>query len=224
MVSGASYTYTFGLPISSSSGASYTYTFGLPISSASGASYTYTFGDAIPFSGSATFHIVRGEEAPVSDQGSSTFQSLRGTPDVTDGLIRGTQFRPNTIGSDRFNNRLTSVLSITSTINLSSTGITTLFTVPTGNMALLQGVALRSTASTATTDATISLGINPSTTNLFDLQELVQFRVADDVFSLWSDKSTTLVAQSGEQIDLDVTIAATGGALVVSAYLIGFLI
>jgi len=143
---------------------------------------------------------------------------------MANGLIRGPQFRLNTIGADRFNNRLTSVLSTTSAINLTSTGLTSLFTVPTGNMALIQGVVLRSTIGSTTTDPTVSIGVNPSTTNLFDLQELVQFRVGDDVFSLWSDKSTTLVAQSGEQIDLDVTIAATGGTLTAEAYLIGFLI
>lgn len=140
------------------------------------------------------------------------------------GLIRGPQFRLNTIGADRFNNRLTSILSTTSTIDLTTTGGTTIFTVPSGNMALIQGVVLRTVTGPASTDATISIGINPSTTNLFDLQELVQFRVTDDVFSLWLDKSTTLVAQSGEQIDFNVTIAATGGTLIADAYLIGFLI
>jgi len=182
-----------------------------------------TIEDPIVVSGSSTFHIVRGEEVPTPNKGSSTFQSERGTLDLTNGLIRGPQFRANTIGGDRFNNRLTSVLSTTPIIDLTSTGLTSLFTVPAGNMALIQGVILRSTFGSATTDATISVGVGPSTTNLFDLQELVQVRTTYDIFSLWSDKSTTLVVQSGEQIDLDVTVAATG-TLIADAYLIGFLI
>jgi hypothetical protein len=212
------------LPLPVVQGASYTYTFGLPISSVQGASYTYTFGDAIPVSGSATFHLVRGELAPASNRGSTTFQSTRDAPIITNGLIRGPQFRLNTIGADRFNNRLTSVLSTISPVHLTDTGTTTLYTVPTGNLALIQGVIIRSILGPATTDATISLGINPSTTNLFDLQQLVNVRTINDIFSLWSDRSTTLVAQEGDQIDLDVTIAATGGSMNVTVYLIGFLI
>jgi hypothetical protein len=171
---------------------------------------------------STPFRYVR--DAELVPRPSTPFRYLRGAPPAFDpNIIRGLQFRPRIIGDDRFVNRLTSVLSTTSAIDLTATGTTPLFTVPAGNLALIQGVILRVTSGTASTDATISLGINPSTTDLFDEQELVQFRIVNDVFSLWSDKSTILVAQEGDQIDLDVTVAAAG-TLNPDAYLIGFLI
>lgn len=200
-----------------------------------------TIEDSIIVSGSATVHTVRGAVVPVADQGSTiyytvrgelfpvpnrgstTFHSLKAAPVATLFLIRGAQFKINTIGDDRFVSRLTSVLSITF-IDLTFTGITTIFTVPSGKTALIHGVVLHSTIGNAATDATSSLGINPSTTNLFALQELVNLRNTNDVWSFWSDKSTTLIAQAGEQIDLNITIAATGGVLGASVYLIGFLI
>jgi hypothetical protein len=152
----------------------------------------------------------------------SVFSHTRGAP-VIDGLIRGPQFRYRTIGDDRFVNRLTSVISTTSAIDLTTTSVTNLYTVPVNKLLLIQGVVLRATNGSASTDATVSVGINPSTTNIFDLQELVLFRNANDLWSLWNDKSTTLAAQASEQIDLTVDIAATG-TLDTDAYLIGFLI
>jgi len=97
-------------------------------------------------------------------------------------------------------------------------------TEPPASFAIIHGVLLRATTGGATADATVSLGINPSTINLFDTQETVEFRATNDTFGLWSDKSTTLAALPDDTIDLDVTVAATGGSLTVDAYLIGFLL
>jgi len=95
---------------------------------------------------------------------------------------------------------------------------------PSASFAFINGVVLRATVGGATVDATISLGVNPSTTDIFDTQETVNFRALNDTFALWSDKSTTIAAVTDDVIDLNVAIAATGGSLTVDAYLIGFLI
>jgi hypothetical protein len=167
---------------------------------------------------SSTLHTLRGGE--LSPHGSSVFQSTRGilVPEGVN-LIRGPQFRFNTIGDDRFVNRLSSVLSKI-VVNLSSTGQTTLYTVPSGNIALIQGVILRS-GGTATSDPTVSVGINPSTDNIFGVQQLVNFQAANDIFSLWSDKSTTLSANGSDQIDLDVIVSSPVFAEI---YVIGILL
>lgn len=170
--------------------------------------------------GSVYTHVL--DEGLIERSG-SVYTHTRGTP-VINLFLRGAQFRVNTFGDDRFVSRLTSVLSTTSTVNLTATGTTSLFTVPASNTALIHGVVLRATLGSATTDATVSLGINPSTINLFDLEPLVSFRNTNDVWSLWSDKTTTLIAQGNSQIDFDVTTAATGGSLNADIYLIGFLI
>jgi hypothetical protein len=191
--------------------------------------------------GSVTLHLVRGASEPVVDQGSATFraikgasisnkssgtfQSQRGTPILIEGLIRGPQFRDATIDQDRFVvGNIANVLSTASSVDLTAMGTSVIYTVPADSLVLIQGVILRATAGTVSTDATVSLGVNPSTTDLFDPTLLLEFRSVNDTFSLWSDKSTTVIGQAGETIDLDVTIAATGGLLTVDAYLVGMLL
>lgn len=179
-----------------------------------------TSGASIIERGSSVFFDTTG--AAILERGSSTFFDTGGTQVLN--LIRGPQLRFRTVGDDRFVNRLASILSTTSAIDMTSTATIPLYTVPTGKIAVINGLVFRSTLGSATTNAEVSVGINPSTTNIFDAQELVEFKNTDDIWSLWSDKSTTVIAQASEQVDLDVITAATGGTLDVDAYLIGFLI
>jgi hypothetical protein len=207
--------------VASNQGTPFRFVRGTPIVVSGSSTFHIVRGEEapVPNQGSSTFHIIRGEEFPVPNQGSSTFQSERGTIDPTNGLIRGPQFRGNTIGGDRFNNRLTTVLSSIA-IDLSVTGQTTIYTVPAGKIALIQGVIFLARG-TAASDPTVSVGINPSTDDIFASQQLVNFQTSNDVFSLWSDKSTTLVANASDQIDLDVTVSSS---LAAAVYVIGILL
>jgi hypothetical protein len=223
---GTSFTFTRNAAVAPRQGNPFTFVRSTPIIVSGSTTFITVRGEAspVPSQGSTTFITVRGEVFPVPEQGSATFRDLRGTADLTNGLIRGPQFRSNTIADDRFVNRLSSVLSNIA-VDLSSTGQTTIYTVPSGNIALIQGVVFLARG-TATSDPTVSVGINPSTDNIFDSQQLVNFQANNDVFSLWSDKSTTLVANGSDQIDVDVTIASLPQTPGMSAevYVIGHLL
>jgi hypothetical protein len=186
-----------------------------------GSVYTHTRDALLAERAGSVFTHTRDVE--LLERSGSVFTHTRGAPYV-EGLIRGPQFRRATIGDDRFVNRLTSVLVTTTAIDLTSSGTTTtLYTVPAGKIAFINGIIFRAVQESAVTDASVSVGINPSADNLFDEQQLVNFRVVHDVWSLWSDKSTTLIAQAGEQIDVNIVTPATG-SLLADAYLIGFLL
>lgn len=184
-----------------------------------GSTYSFLRGAAAEPGAGATYSFLRG--AAFTPGPGATYSFTREDLFVN-GLIRGPQFQANTIGDDRFINRLTSVLSTTS-VDLAATGINSLLTVPSNKLALIQGIILRVTNDPATTDASISIGVNPSTVNIFSEQQLLQLRNTNDTWSLWSDKSTTIAADAAETIDLDVTVAATG-TLLCDVYVIGLLI
>jgi len=136
-------------------------------------------------------------------------------------ILRGPQFRPANLARNIFTQSLFSVLSTTTGINLLSAATTSLFTTTAG-LTLIHGIVLRVTTGTGVSgDATVSIGINPSTTNLFSEQELINVRALNDVYSFWSDKSTTLVADLSDVIDLTVTNAGTGTTLVAEAFVVG---
>lgn len=138
--------------------------------------------------------------------------------------IRGPQFESATIGVDRFANTPLSVLSAGTTVDLTATGSTTIYTVPSNRSLLVAGCLLQiTTANTVSTDATASLGISPSTDNLFNAEPLVETQGVNDVWSFWSDKTTLLMASAGESIVVDVTVAATATQLNAATHLIGIL-
>ena len=95
----------------------------------------------------------------------------------------------------------------------------------TGKTAIILGCLLRiKSANTVTVDAAASLGINPSTTDLFAAETLVGVQSISDVWSFWKDTSVGLVANSADLVDLDVTVAATAATLTCDVFVIGLLI
>ena len=148
-------------------------------------------------------------------------QVILGTSILIHNVIRGPQFRTANLTRSIFIQPLFSILSRTIGISLLSAATTNIFTATAG-VTLIHGIVLRITSSTGiSADASISIGINPSTTNLFSAQDLINVRNLNDVYSFWSDKSTTLIATATDAIDLTVTNAATGTTLVAEAFVIG---
>jgi hypothetical protein len=169
-------------------------------------------------SASSTVDIVKG--AGLEPSASSTINVTKGPPIPLLPLIRGLQFEAEQLRQNIFEQPLLSILSKTESINLKTIATTSLYTA-TG-LTLIHGVVLRVTTGTAiTADATVSAGVNPSTTNLFSAEELIDVRALNDIYSFWSDKSTTLIMQNADVLDLRVTIAATGSVLIAEAHVIG---
>lgn len=140
-------------------------------------------------------------------------------------VLRGSQFGTNTIALDRFSSPLMAILSVTTDLDLTTTGTTTVYTVPAGKSAIVLGCLLRiKAADTVTTDAEVSIGINPSTTDLFAAETLVAVQAVNDFWSFWKDESGGALAGSGSLIDLNVITAATATTLDSDIYLIGLLI
>lgn len=139
--------------------------------------------------------------------------------------LRGPQFRLNTIALDRFASPLGAVIDTFEDLDLTATGTTTIYTVPAGNSVIITGCLIRiKTADTVTTDADVSVGINPSTTDIFDTETLVGVQSVSDFWNFWQQSSAGLIANSGALIDLDVAVAATATTLTADVYIIGLLL
>jgi hypothetical protein len=140
-------------------------------------------------------------------------------------ILRGAQFAERGIALDRFADPLAAILTVFEDLDLTATSTTTIYTVPTGKTAIILGCLLRiKSANTVTVDAAASLGINPSTTDLFAAETLVGVQSISDVWSFWKDTSGGLVANSADLVDLDVSVAATATTLTCDVFVIGLLI
>jgi len=112
--------------------------------------------------------------------------------EILQSVFRGPQFRANDLTRNVFTQPLFSVLATKTGINLLSAATTTLFTTTAG-VSLIQGIILIITTGTSITgDATVSIGINPSTTNLFVAQELITVRNLNDVYSFLCNRDSNL--------------------------------
>jgi hypothetical protein len=134
-------------------------------------------------------------------------------------LIRGPQFKSGTIDSDRFVSPLGLVLTRI-TVDLAATGTSAIYTVPAGKTALVQGIVFRALGA-AGSDPTVSVGINPSTDNIFDSQQLVNFPTVGNLFTLWNDKGVSTISNAADQIDLNVVVASS---LTAEVFVLGFLL
>jgi hypothetical protein len=140
-------------------------------------------------------------------------------------LIRGPQIQEANVEVDRLQNITSHAVSSVVDINLTTTGLTTLYTVPSGNKFLILGVLLQAqTADTVTGDASASIGISPSTTDVFAEETLLGFNSATSTYQFWANLNKAVIANAGDVIRLDVTTGATATNLTATAYLIGLLI
>lgn len=124
-----------------------------------------------------------------------------------------------------------SLLSTTTSINLLSGGTTTLYTVPSGNSAIITDCILRLTSVTGLTTHGSYLVDSTSNTFLPTTTPNSSFNVVDELWS-WSRQAGTTTALSAiwdlapasAAVRFNVSVSATASALVATAYLFGILI
>lgn len=119
------------------------------------------------------------------------------------------------------------VLGSATGIDLTSTGETTIYTVPSGRSAVILDVILVATAATAANgDASAGVGMNAGADDLFS-PVTIAINAADDMYQFIRAafiSGATVIATSGQTVDLGVDSADTGTALTVTAYAIGYLV
>lgn len=137
--------------------------------------------------------------------------------------IRGPQVEPKTIETNRIIPDLAASLATVGDIDLTSTGQTTLYTVPAGtSKVLVLGVVIAATyANTVTVVPEVSIGVSPSTDDIFAVELLTGFDVTPETYTFWGNLNTGHIATTGESIILNVSTAATATGLVAAARLIG---
>jgi len=128
-----------------------------------------------------------------------------------------------TLGSGTTNSgSMFPMLASAKNISLATTGTTIIFTNPnTGNTFHATGILLKPVGTpTASTAALINLYVASSE----DVLETVSVLLHDaSRHSYYNIQGTTHTSQNTESITLEVSNAATGGTLVVDAYLFGFM-
>jgi hypothetical protein len=180
--------------------------------------YWDTRGAAVVDEGSTTYFDIRG--AGISSTGSTTFFDIRGSEIYDSAGIRGPQIEPYDLELDRLVNITSASLAIVDDIDLTSIATTPLFTATQKTYVL--GVILRiTTADTVTVVAEASIGVNPSTNDMFANEQLVNFDAVDDLYAFWNNSNTGIILNTAEQLDLSVNTGATATSLIAVAYVIG---
>jgi hypothetical protein len=139
--------------------------------------------------------------------------------------FRGAQLNSATLSEDRLAREAGYNVATITDIDLTSVATTTLYTVPSDKTLMLLGVILQVTAeTTATVPPDASVGINPSTDNVFAAETLVGLNAVGKTYYFWSNLTTSTIAGPGDVIDLRVSVGATAGALDATARVVGILV
>jgi hypothetical protein len=134
--------------------------------------------------------------------------------------IRGPQVEPYDLELDRLANITSASLSIIAGVDLTAIATTALYTAPQKSYIL--GVLIRVTAANSVTvPADASIGVNPSTDNLFAEEQLISLDVVDDLYGFWANVGTGTILNASDQLDLVVTTGATASSLIATVYVIG---
>jgi len=184
-----------------------------------GSTYSFISGEtALPGSG-APFSFARGA-LPVPGSG-STYSFERGTP-VGERGIRNEQIQLATLTGDRFTDTPIEMVASIYGLDLAQSGVTNIYTVPTGVFAVVVGVIIEAIeASAVTVVPSVSIGIVAGETDIFDTEALQDFDTLGDTWSNWLSFSTGRAAAESEVIKINVT-AATATQLLGNVHLIGF--
>jgi hypothetical protein len=140
-------------------------------------------------------------------------------------LLRGPQISEGTLAEDRLVRTTAYVLDTTASIDLTSTGTTTIYTAPSTKTALIFGVILQvTTADTVTVVPDASIGLNPSTDNVFAVETLTSLDAVDELYHFWANIHKAVAISNGGVLDLDVDTAATATTLTATARVIGIVL
>lgn len=122
-------------------------------------------------------------------------------------------------------------LSTTTGIDLSAIGTTALYTVPTGQSAIIIGAIVRVTdltsGSTVSSDVALGIGVDSAQGDIISSQTLTNLRALNDAFHISNTNSLLRVATAGEIISagIDTGAVVTSGSTFEAAIdLIGYLI
>lgn len=111
----------------------------------------------------------------------------------------------------------------TTSVDLKTTGNTTLYTVPTGKTFISSMLILSSTASGITVPATISCGIAAGEVDIISDISLTAFTATLDAWVIPISQETRIGA-STDVIKFRVATAATGTSQTAQVYLVGYLL
>jgi hypothetical protein len=114
------------------------------------------------------------------------------------------------------------VLAVSSTIDATSTGDTTLYTVPTGERALITGAIVR-LITVATFTSVPDVSINDGTDDIFASTTLTGVDTAEETWG-FSPAGRAVSVAAGASVDLSVDVAASAGTYDVIVYLYGHLL
>jgi hypothetical protein len=140
-------------------------------------------------------------------------------------LLRGPQIAEGTLAEDRLVKTTAYALETTTDIDLTSTGVTTVYTAPSDKTALIFGVILQVTAADTVTGAPgVSVGLNPSTDNVFAVETLTALDAVGELYHYWANIHKAVAISNGGVLDLDVDAAATATTLTATARVIGIVL
>jgi len=140
-------------------------------------------------------------------------------------LYRSAQIAFQTINEDRLSRTTFHAINSVTDIDLTSATTTTIFTAPSDKTALILGVILEVTAAdTITVPPQVSIGLNPSTTDVFAIETLITLDAVNDSYVYWANIHKAVSVANSGVLDLDVGVAATATTLVVTARVIGLLV
>ncbi len=113
-------------------------------------------------------------------------------------------------------------LGLLNSVNGKIVGTTTLYTVPTGNTAIITGCILRLTVVTALTGTmTAGVGIAAGEDDIFPATVLTGFNALNHVY-LFNTTGKRVAATSGQAIKLGIDVAFGGTTATMDAQLIGW--
>lgn len=109
-------------------------------------------------------------------------------------------------------------------IDLKTTGLNTLFTVPFGKEFFLSSLIIRCTgADSITVESTIDLGFNDPDYNNFTDNLLLEGLLTSSDFYKATISAATKIMSAGDELKMNVAIASTGTSQTVKAYVSGLL-
>jgi len=116
------------------------------------------------------------------------------------------------------------ILSITAGVDATSTGVTNLYTVPSGIQVIITHVAYRVTAAASVTVAPdIGVGIAAGEDDIIFPEALTGISAVGDVFISVND-GKSVFGDSSDAIDMGIDVAATATTLTLEVNLIGFIV
>jgi len=134
--------------------------------------------------------------------------------------VRGPQVKQQDITLDRLAQPTSSTIATNVNILLTATGDTQLFTATQKTYIL--GVILRvNISNTVTVPPQVSIGVSPSTDNVFANEALINFDADNDLYTFWNNLNTATVLNASDVLQLTVNTAATATTLLAVAYVVG---